>query len=473
MKRLFNVRLLAVLLVMALVAAACGGDDSGDSPTTTAGGGDATTTTAASGGGDDATTTTAAPMGVEGTIKVLLHQNPPLVTYMEDFNDRFQAANPGVEVDMEIVGAGDINTSAQTRLTANDVDVIDFCGAPCAAFSNAPQPYMSDVDPPLWQQLIDAGLIADLTDEPFTANYDSLALEQAGTYNGRVYALPAGRAAYSGMFVNNDLLAEVGQSIPTTWPELLSVCDAVEAAGNSCMTVGGGDTWPVFVGSWGILGALFPDQAGLVEGLWTGSIKWNDADTLELWEKYQVYATELLEDGVTGYSHDAVPARYAVGDVAFLPAGVWQAPQLEAAEPGFDWTYVPFPGSDDAADNQFLFGKYDMSWMVAENAPNKEAALAYVAALSDPAEYQTYVDAVGFIPTQPGATLNTTLGTAVAPLLDNFIVGFEQVWVGPKGAGEWANGLFGATWFAPYNVWTDPVELANQAQSDLEAGLSS
>lgn len=470
MRKLLNVRLLAVLLVMSLVAAACGGDDGGDDTTTTTAG-QGNTTTSTDGTGD--TTTTTEGMALEGTVKVLLHQNPPLVTYMEGFNERFEAANPGVEVDMEVVGSGDINTAAQTRLTAGDVDVIDFCGAPCSAFSNAPQPYMSDVDPPLWQQLIDAGLLADLTDEPFTANYDSVALSEGGTYNGRVYALPAAKAAYSGMFVNENLLSDTGQSVPTTWNELLSVCSAVESAGNSCMTVGGGDTWPVFVGSWGILGALFPDQAGLSEGLWTGDIKWNDPDTLELWEKYQVYAQDLLEEGVTGYSHDAVPSRFAAGDVAFLPAGIWQAAQLVAAEPSFDWTYVPFPGSDDAADNQFLFGKYDMSWLVAENAPNKEAALAYVAALSDPAEYQEFINAVGFIPTQPGATLGSTLGEALTPYQDDFIVGFEQIFVPPKGAGQWANGLFGASWYQPFNEWNDPVELANQAQSDLESGLSS
>ncbi|NIP16472.1 MAG: sugar ABC transporter substrate-binding protein, partial [Pseudomonadales bacterium] len=123
-----------------------------------------------------------------------------------------------------------------------------------------------------------------------------------------------------------------------------------------------------------------------------------------------------------------------------LPTGVWQAPVLEDSNPAFDWTYVPFPGSDDPADNQYLFGKYDMSWMVAEDAQNKEAALAYLAAFSDPANYQAFVNAVGFLPTQPTATLNSKLGEAVAPLLANYRVGFEQYWVAPTGAGQWANG---------------------------------
>ena len=125
------------------------------------------------------------------------------------------------------------------------------------------------------------------------------------------------------------------------------------------MTAGGADGWPIFVGSYGLLGSFYPDQAGLVEGLWTGEAAWDDEQGQELFRRYQVYAEEMLEDGVTGLAHDAAIVRYAAGDVAFAPTGVWQAAALEGAEPPFDWTYIPFPGSDDAADNQYLFGKYD------------------------------------------------------------------------------------------------------------------
>ncbi|NIP16473.1 MAG: hypothetical protein GWM88_17675, partial [Pseudomonadales bacterium] len=80
-------------------------------------------------------------------------------------------------------------------------------------------------------------------------------------------------------------------------------------AGNECMTNGGADGWPIFVGAYGLLGAFYPDQAGLVEGLWTGDIKWNDDKTLELWRRYQVYAQDMLEPGVTGLGHNDATAR--------------------------------------------------------------------------------------------------------------------------------------------------------------------
>jgi hypothetical protein len=132
---------------------------------------------------------------------------------------------------------------------------------------------------------------------------------------------------------------------------------------------------------------VLPRPGGLVEGLWTGDLAWDDEQGQELFRRYQVYATEMLEDGVTGLAHDAAIVRYAAGDVAFAPTGVWQAPALEGAEPGFEWTYIPFPGSDNAEDNQYLFGKYDQSWAIAGNTPVPELAKAYLAAFSEPETY--------------------------------------------------------------------------------------
>lgn len=401
------------------------------------------------------------------TLRVLVHQNPPMVAYMEEFNDAFEEANPNVSIDMSVVEATDLSISTQTRLSANDVDVIDIFG-----FSNAAQPYMTDVTPPNWQTLIEAGLLMDLTGQPFVDNYDEAAIADAGSFDGSVYSVNLGRVSYSGMFVNLDLLAEVGVEIPTVWSELVAACDAVQESGNECMTVGGADGWPVYVGSYGLLGSLFPDQEALVEGLWTGTITWDDEQVLPLWERYQEYVG-MLEPGVTGLSHDAAPARYAAGDVAFMPTGVWQAPAVEDADPGFEWTYIPFPGSDNAEDNQYLFGKYDQGWAIAADTPNEEAALAYVAAFSEPDNYQEFVNAVGFLPTQPTATLDTQLGTELADLVDSFRVGFEQFWIDPTGAGQWANGMFGASWFEPFNEWSDPDALAAQAQADLQSGLDA
>jgi raffinose/stachyose/melibiose transport system substrate-binding protein len=400
------------------------------------------------------------------TLKVLVHQNPPMVEFMDAFNKKFTEKYPNITVDMSVVNANDLSTVTQTRLTANDVDVVDMFG-----FANAAQPYMKNADPPNWQTLIDAGYLLDISDQPFVDNYFEGAIQNGGTYNGKVYEVNLGGVSYSGIYYNKNLFEEYNVAVPTTWSELVAACVTFSAADIPCMTAGGKDGWPIFVGAYGLIGSIYPDQEALVEGLWTGSIKWNDAKSMEMWEKMKVYAQEMMESGASGIAGDAAPGRFASGAVAMFPGGTWYAAAIEESEPDFEWGYIPFPGSDNPEDNKYLFGKYDQGWAIAAKSPNKDAALQYVTEFSDPANYQEWVNAVGFIPTQPGATLDTQIGQEVAPYLDNFRVGYEQYWVAPKGAGQYANPY--ASYYKPFGTYDDPVELANKVQEDLQSGLDA
>jgi raffinose/stachyose/melibiose transport system substrate-binding protein len=400
------------------------------------------------------------------TLKVLVHQNPPMVEFMEAFNKTFSDKYPNITVDMAVVNANDLSTVTQTRLTANDVDVVDMFG-----FANAAQPYMKNVDPPNWQTLIEAGYLLDISDQPFVKFYDQPTILDAGSYNGKVYQVNLGRVSYSGIYYNKDMFAANNVKVPTTWSELVAACETFTTAGIPCMTAGGKDGWPIFVGAYGLTGSLYPDQLALVEGLWTGTIKWNDAKAIEMWEKMKVYTQDMMERGASGIAGDAAPGRFASGAVAMFPGGTWYASAIEAAEPSFEWGYIPFPGSDNADDNKYLFGKYDQGWVIAAKSPNIDAALSYVAEFSEPANYQAFVNAVGFIPTQPNATLDTQIGEEVAPYLANFRVGLEQYWVAPKGAGQYANPW--ASYFKPFGTYDDPVELANKVQADLQSGLDA
>lgn len=440
--------LIALTLAVAMLLAACGGS---------------TATTQA---GDTAAATTAAAGDKPVTLRVLVHQNPPMVDFMNSFNETFTAAHPNIKIDLAVVNANDLSTVTQTRLTANDVDVIDIFG-----FANAAQPYMKNATPPNWQTLIEAGYLMDISDQPFIKNYDEASIKDAGTYNGKVYSVNLGRVSYSGIYVNKDLFAESNVKIPTTWSELVAANEAFKAAGIPLMTAGGKDGWPIFVGAYGLLGAAYPDQGALVEGLWTGSVKWNDEKSLQMWEKMKVYAGEMMEAGASGIAGDAAPGRFASGAVAMFPGGTWYASAIEAAQPAFDWGYIPFPGSDNAADNQYLFGKYDQGWAIADKTENKEAALLYLSEFSDPANYSAFANAVGFIPTQPNVTLETKIGQEVAPYLGNFKVGYEQYWVAPKGAGQYANPY--ASYFAPFGTYTEAKALADKAQEDLQSGLDA
>ena len=283
---------LAGLMILGLLLNACGTS--------------ATQAPSTQGGQTEATQPAAAAENV--TLKILVHQNPPMVDFMTKFNNEFMARHPNIKVDMSVVNANDLSTVTQTRLTANDVDIVDMFG-----FANAAQPYMKNVDPPNWQTLIEAGYLMDLSDQPFIKNYDESAIKDAGTYNGKVYEINLGRVSYSGIYYNKDLFAANNVQVPTTWSELVAACKTFADANIPCMTAGGKDGWPIFVGAYGLIGSIYPDQAALVEGLWNGTIKWNDAKSMVMWNEMKVYAQDMMESGASGIAGDAAPGRFASG----------------------------------------------------------------------------------------------------------------------------------------------------------------
>ena len=400
------------------------------------------------------------------TLELLIHQNAPLVDYITAFNQKFEAANPGVKVNVSVVKADELAASTQTRLTANDIDIIDMFG-----FAQGIQPFMKNADKPNWQTLIEAGLLMDLSGQPFLKYYDASAIRDAGSFGGKVYEVNTGRYAFTGVFYNKDLFAKYGVKVPTTWPQLVAACATFKKNNIAPMTAGGKDGWPVLVAGYGILLSEYPDQAALVKGLWNGTIKWNDAKSVEMWKRMQILSRDMIEPGASGIGFDAAPGRFASGAAAMYPAGSWDAPAIEAANPGMHYGYFPMPGSDSAADNKYLAGKYDVGWVVAAKTANKDAAMKWLAMFSQPENYQAYVNATGIMPTEPTAKLNTTLGKEVAPYLANFRLGYELLWVNPKGFGQWAQP--NASFFKPFNQWDDARKLADQAQADLDAGLKA
>ena len=401
----------------------------------------------------------------KSTLRILIHNNPPFVEAMNTINKKFMEKYPNITVDMTVSQSDAMATAVQTRLTAGDVDLVDQF-----AFDQAVMDYMKGVEKPAWQKYVEAGLYADLSDQAFVNSWDPAVVKAVGTVNGKVYEINTGRYAFTGVFYNKDLFDKNGVKIPTTWADLVAACDTFKKAGLACMTSGGKDVWPLSVAGSGIILSLYPDQAALAKGLWTGTSKLNDATSMVVWQRLQQMLT-FMEDGVSGIDYTSAPGRFATGKIAMYPAGTWDAPAIAKANPDLKFGYFPMPGSDKAEDNKYIAGKYDVGFSVAAKGQNKEAALKWLEFFSTKDIYSLYVNAVGILPTMPGVTLATPFGQEIDPLIPNFRVALERYWVTPKGAGKYAG--FNATFFKPYGDFTDAKTVANQAQSDLDAGLSA
>ena len=278
---------------------------------------------------------------------------------------------------------------------------------------------------------------------------------------------------FSGIYYNKDLFAANNVAVPTTWSELVTACQTFTAANIPCMTAGGKDGWPIFVGAYGLLGAAFPDQAALVQGLWEGTIKYTDPAWVDLLAKYQIYNRDMMEPGASGLAGDAAPGRFASGAVAMFPGGTWYGPAIEAAQPAFEWGYIPFPGSDTAADNQYMFGKYDQGWAIAANSPNKDAALGIPDRVLRPGELPGVRDGRRAHPDPAGRHARYRRSARSSPPTSRTSgSGSSCLWTRPRARASTPQRRW-STCSSPSAPTTTRRRPPTQAQADLQAGLDA
>ena len=352
-----------------------------------------------------------------------------------------------------------------TRLSAKDVDVLAQ-----QALVGQPVSYTPGLLKPQWQQFADAGLFMDLSGQPFLKNYYANALQSAGAYNGKLLSITTGSYFFSGTFYNKSIFQQYHLAVPTTWSQLMHVAAVLHSHGVAPFVAGGKSGWPFGVATQGIMSTIYPDMTVLDKGLWTGAIKFTDPKSVAVFARSQQIFQNMLT-GFMGIDYIGAVSQFAAGRAAMYPAGTWDGPAIETANPSLSFGYFQTPGSDMPADNSRFSGKYDLAWLVANHSQNKDAALKWLAFFSQPAMYAKYVNAVGIIPSQPGITLTDPLVRALAPAAANLKLAPDQVLHTPNNVGKYGGFFTGVVFLAPAGPISTPASLAAKAQTDWLAAV--
>lgn len=400
------------------------------------------------------------------TLKIIHWQQENVNKYIEEFNKKFEEKYPNVKVEYTTVPADSTyDQLMQTRMKATDADIIPLKHS----FIGAPQEWSEGAADPLWKQWIDAGLVADLSDQAFIQNYNQTDVENAMTYNGKVYGVNMGKVASTGLFYNKDIFAEHNLQVPTTWEEFVNVVETLKNAGVTPIGLGGKDVWPINMAVQGLQATVIDDQLEFIKGLWTGETKLTDPVHLEVLEKTQFIMNNTI-DGFIGIDYGTLPSLFATGRVAMIADGTWDATTIDSANPELNYGYFPIPGSSNAEDNQNLAGKYDMTWMVVEKSANKEYALKWLEMLSETENYTDFVNAAGFLPTQPDITVESEFINEIQPYLENFKLSWDQLFINRQNVGQYiSDSSVHAEFLAPAGPLKTPLELAKKSQADWDA----
>lgn len=187
----------------------------------------------------------------------------------------FEAENPDVDVQMNIMDREAYKTAIRNFLTSDPPDVANWYPA------NRMQPF------------VDAGLFLDISDV-YAENDLSTQLASTlpiVTQDDKQWMVPYTYYQW-GMYFNRTAYEQVGAAVPATWEEFLANCEKFKAAGIDCLTTGSSQLWPIA----GIFDYLNLRTNGYEfhKALTNGEVPWTDdrvRATFAEWAKVLPYTT--------------------------------------------------------------------------------------------------------------------------------------------------------------------------------------
>lgn len=298
--------------------------------------------------------------------------------YWKDLVKRFEADNPDIKINLEMIAWTDINTKINTLVsTGEEPDIINLDSY--AGFAADELLYPAEEVLP-------------------AASYDDIipALLENATYDGEVYGIPFIASARA-LFYNNALFEEAGiTEAPTTWAELKTAAQAVKD-------------------KTGMIGYGMPVGAPEAFGefsiwAWNNGGGWKDGDDWAINSAANVEALEAMagmyDAGLTQESpwvthRDELFKMFGEGQIGILEGAAFLPSVMKSQGSTVEYTVLPSPVNGSAKQATLAVEDY---LMVFNSTENKEAAGKFLSFVYEVDNYQTFLKAEGMLPvTQSGA----------------------------------------------------------------------
>lgn len=235
------------------------------------------------------------------------------------------------------------------------------------------------------------GALSDLSD---TAEAQSInpalwpLLQQTADYPGRTSAIPYSITAASVIY-NQDIFAQQGLSVPTTWSELVAVCQALRAAGITPFYNTIKDSWTVAQGlfDYSVGGMLdvpqffstLNSEGASVEPGSAASFEKNFKDPMGRVAELAAFANK-----------DAASRGYADGNLAFAQGksamylqGPWALNEIAKTSPTMKLGTFPLPVTEKPADLKVRVN-VDLALWIPQVSKKKDAAREFLSFLMRP-----------------------------------------------------------------------------------------
>ncbi|MFT4234789.1 MAG: ABC transporter substrate-binding protein [Microbacterium sp.] len=266
--------------------------------------------------------------------------------------------------------------------------------------------------------------LTDLSDTPAASRIlPSLPdlMAQYGTCEGRTSALPYSVMG-AAVIYNKQIFEDNDLDVPTTWDELLDVCDRLKAAGIDPFYATFKDDWTVGQGwyDYSVGGSVdvldfFNQLAAEGDSVGADSAVSFQKDFAEPLDKMMQLATNYTNSDASSRGYNDGNTAFANGEAAMYLQGPWAFSEIAKTSPDLDLGTFPLPMTDDPNDLKVRVN-VDLAAMIPEGSKHQEAARDFLEYLFQPDIIADYnASQLGFTPT-----------TEAPEVTDSRIEGMEQ-----------------------------------------------
>ncbi|WP_219639307.1 ABC transporter substrate-binding protein [Cohnella sp. CFH 77786] len=285
----------------------------------------------------------------------------------------------GIHIDYQIVPSDQYFNVLKAKLAAGEAP--DIFGGQSGKFDLGP---LYDVE----------NNAVDLTNEEWVKREDPLFIEQA-TWNSKVYALTIWDPSSSWIIVyNKKIFEKLGLSIPKSYAEFLSVCEAIKASGITPIYEPVSDGWH-HVLWFPELGVRYEEQdPGLAGKLINNQEKFENAAVLEqsLSQFNELMQKGFFGDNALSNTYADTEKNMASGQYAMTVYNIGLPAQIEKAVPGSsaaDYGFFPIPLNDNQGLN---VNPAAPSKFISVSSKHIDEAKQYFAYLTQPENLQYLLD---------------------------------------------------------------------------------
>lgn len=294
----------------------------------------------------------------EGAVLEFFCRKDEVVEVMTEIAEDFKAET-GVTV--TVTSVPDAATVLRTRISTNDVpDLMHLYPAEAAE-----------------HEMFDSGYLMDLTNEPFMNNVEQ-SIKDLADYNGHQMALPMTLSTY-GIYYRTDIFEKEGITEPTTFDELLAVCETLKSKGYTPFALDmKGNPNQI---TERLLGVMDNNLHLDFEKVAAGEMDIHDVQGLNDFADAMLALQPYCTEDPVGLDANTSVSEVVNGTSVMLVSGSWKLSTFQKADANIQIGYMPFPSYSKETK---VAVNIDSSFGASASTKYPQACLAFIEYMSRP-----------------------------------------------------------------------------------------